>query len=187
MANLKVEEFNQIIHFLAEAHGLQAFRDKLVRLNALVTRRKAASAARLATQLYTLTGGLRREVPATIAVHSLWAEQINKNLGEDGEKRLGEIAEKINDCLDDDDRIIEERSVEISEHIRDYEKCLAIAAGAGPARVDMILKAVPDVAERLRTMPLVEITAKEKSPGDMPGPGVGADGENSSVPEDSES
>lgn len=161
MANLKVEEFNKIIECLSEDHGLQRFRDKLVRLNALVTRRKAASAARLASQLYTLTGGLRREVPATVAIHSLWAEQVNERLGEDGEKDLEKIAEEINECLGERDEIIEEKADEIAGHIRRYEERLAVAIGADRARIDMILKAVPDVAGRLREMPAVAVAAAE--------------------------
>ncbi len=159
MANLKVDEFNKIIEFLADDHGLQRFRDKLVRLNALVTRRKAPSASLLANQLYTLTGGLRREVPATIAIHSLWAEQVNERLGEEGGKELEEIAEQINDCLGDRDRIVPERSEEIVGHIRRYEDRLAAAIGADRARIDMILKAVPDVADKLREMPPAQPTA----------------------------
>lgn len=156
MANLKVEEFNKIIEFLAEDHGLQRLRDKLVRLNALVTRRKAASASSLAGQLYTLTGGLRREVPATVAIHSLWAEQVNQGLGEEGGKELEKIAEEINACLGERDRILDDKSEEIVGHIQRYEQRLAAAIGAERARIDMILKAVPDVAERLRAMPPAE-------------------------------
>ena len=159
MANLKVEEFNKIIEFLSEDHGLQRFRDKLVRLNALVTRRKAKSAASLASQLYTLTGGLRREVPATVAIHSLWAEQVNERLGEDGEKELEKIAEEINECLGERDQIIEEKSEEIGGHIRRYEERLATAIGSDRARLDMILKAVPDVAGKLREMPPAKAAA----------------------------
>lgn len=169
MANLKVEEFNQLIEFLADDHGLQRLRDKLVRLNALVTRRKASSPSRLASQLYTLTGGLRREVPATIAIHSLWAEQINQRLGEDGEKALEKIAEDINSCLGERDRIIEDKSDEIDGHIRRYERQLASLVGADRARIDMILKAVPDVADKLRTMPPADASgASEGEPVEAP-------------------
>jgi len=157
MANLKVEEFNKVIECLVADHGLQRLRDKLVRLNALVTRRRAGKASALASQLYTLTGGLRRDVPATVAIHTLWAEPIAERLDEDGEKALEEIAEKINSCLGDRDRIIEDKSAEIDGHLRDYEVRLAAAIGAERARIDMILKAVPDVASRLRDMPLVAL------------------------------
>lgn len=156
MANLKQEEFNKIIEFLADVHGLQGFRDKLVRLNGLVTRRRAGKLANLSSQLYTLTGGLRREVPATIAVHSMWAEQVNERLDEEREQELEGVAEKINACLGERDRIIEGKADEIDEFIKQYELLLTSAIGAEKARVDMVLKAVPDVAERLRGMPLAD-------------------------------
>jgi len=169
MAHLKVEEFNKIIECLAADHGLQRLRDKLVRLNALVTRRRAGKASALASQLYTLTGGLRRDVPATVAIHTLWAEQIGERLDEDGEKALEAIAEKINACLGEHDRIVEERSGEIAGHIRDYEARLAVAIGADRARIDMILKAVPDVASRLREMPLVAVEPDAVAVGEQEG------------------
>ncbi len=152
MANLKAEEFSKIIEFLAEDHGLQAFRDKLVRLNALVTRRRAGKVANLANQLYTLTGGLRRDVPATIAIHTLWGEKVNEGLDEKLEKGLEKTAEQINECLGDRDRIIEEKSEEIAGYIRQYELLLASGIGPDRARIDMVMKAVPDVADKLREM-----------------------------------
>ena len=88
MATLTADEFAQTVRCLADDIGLQRLRDKLVRLNALVARGRAASADALANQLYMLTGGLRRQVPATIAVQGLWSEQMSQRLGEDGEKAL---------------------------------------------------------------------------------------------------
>ncbi len=174
MANLKLEEFNKIIEFLAEDHGLQRFRDKLVRLNGLVTRRRAGKVSALASQLYTLTGGLRREVPATVAIHSLWAEQVGERLGEEGEEELEKLAEKINECLGDRDCIIEGKEEEIDGHLRAYEAHLAAALGAERARLDMILKAVPDVAEKLRAAPLAKAEAGAKAE-TAPQAGEGAD------------
>ena len=66
MATLNAAEFTQTVRCLADDIGLQRLRDKLVRLNALVARGRAPSADALADQLYMLTGGLRRQVPATI-------------------------------------------------------------------------------------------------------------------------
>lgn len=159
MSNPTAEEFNQMIAKLADDHGLQRLRDKLVRFNALVTRRRAASVKALADQLYMLTGGLRREVPATIALHSLWAEQVNEKLGEEGGKELEKMAEQVNSCLGERDRLIEGKEKEIDGYLRQYEERLARAIGPERARLDMILKAVPDVAARLRAMPLVELSA----------------------------
>jgi len=166
MSNPNAEEFQQIIDHLAEDHGLQRLRDKLVRFNALVTRRRATSTRALADQLYMLTGGLRREVPATVAIHSLWAEQVNEKLGEDGAKELEKVADQVNSCLGERDRLIAGKEDEIDGFLRAYEQRLARAIGAQRARIDMILKAVPDVAARLRAMPLVTVeeAAAETAP-----------------------
>jgi hypothetical protein len=151
MANLTPEEFARTVRCLADDLGLQRLRDKLVRLNALVTRRRIPSADALADQLYTLTGGLRRQVAATIALQSLWSEHLHDKLGEDGEKALEELAEKINACLGERDSINPEKEAELDELLQQYEQRLAEKVGAERARIDMLLKAVPAVAEKLRT------------------------------------
>ena len=125
MATLTAEEFAQTVRCLADDLGLQRLRDKLVRLNALVARGRAASADALANQLYMLTGGLRRQVPATIAVQGLWSEQMNQRLGEDGEKALETLAEKINACLGERD------SVDSGEGERARRAARRVRAAAG--------------------------------------------------------
>jgi len=153
MAHLTQDEFTRAITILAEDLGLQRLRDRLVRLNALVTRRRAVSAERLAEQLYQLTGGLRRQVPATVAIHSLWTEQLNTRIDEDSEKALEEVAKQINSCLGERDAIMAEKEAELDGYLQQYEQRLTALAGPERARLDMLLKAVPRVAERLRTMP----------------------------------
>lgn len=159
MAYLTADEFSQTIRFLADDLGLQRLRDRLVRLNALVTRRRAASADVLADQLYLLTGGLRRQVPATFGVQGLWSEMVNKRVGEDGEKDLEGIADKINGCLGAKDEVEEGKESELDELVKQYETQLARAVGAERARIDMLMKAVDAVASRLRASPLVEVEA----------------------------
>jgi len=154
MANLTPEEFARTVRCLADDLGLQRLRDRLVRLNALVTRRRVASADALADQLYMLTGGLRRQVAATIGLHSLWAEQMNQKLGEDGEKALEAVAEKINACLGERDQINPDKEGELDQLLSEYEQRLAEKVGAERARLDMLLKAVPAVAGKLRERPL---------------------------------
>ncbi len=166
MASLTPEEFGRAVHCLADDVGLQRLRDKLVRLNALVTRRRATSAEALADQLYMLTGGLRRQVPATIALQSLWAEQMNQKLGEDGEKALEEVAEKINACLGERERIEPEKEPELDELLAEYERRLAEKVGPERARIDMLLKAVASVATKLRAKPLA---VPEPAPADADG------------------
>jgi hypothetical protein len=153
MAHLTQEEFTQTIGILAADMGLQSLRDRLVRLNALVTRRRATSAEQLAGQLYQLTGALRRQVPATVALQSLWAERINTKIDEQAEKELEEIINAINSCLGDRDAIIEEKAAELDQHLQHYEQRLSAIVGAERARLDMLLKAVPQVADRLRALP----------------------------------
>ena len=159
MAILTQEEFAQAIGCLADDLGAQRLRDKLVRLNALVTRRRVGSVQALASQLYTLTGGLRRQVPASIALQSLWAEQTNQRLGEEGEKSLEELAEKINACLGERDSIDAEKEVELDDLLNQYESRLAEKIGPERARLDMLLKAVPAVAAKLRAKPLAAAAA----------------------------
>jgi hypothetical protein len=154
MATLNAAEFTQTVRCLADDIGLQRLRDKLVRLNALVARGRAPSAEALADQLYMLTGGLRRQVPATIAVQSLWSEQVTQRLGEEGEKALEEVAEKINACLGEGDSVNPEKEAELDTLLAEYQRQLAEKLGPERARIDMLLKAVPAVAAKLRAMPV---------------------------------
>ena len=161
MAHLTQEEFSKTIRCLADDLGLQRLRDRLVRLNALVTRRRAASADALAGQLYMLTGGLRRQVPATFGVQGLWSEMVSQRLGEEGDKELEEVAEKINGCLGTRDQIEPGKEAELDGFLRQYEGRLATTVGAERARLDMLLKAVDAVASRLRAMPLADVAVAE--------------------------
>jgi hypothetical protein len=154
MANLTQQEFVQAVDLLVEDLGLHRLRDRLVRLNALVTRRKLSSSQQLADQLYMLTGGLRRQIPATLAFQSIWTERVNEKLGEEGEKALEEDADKINACLGEKDKILPEKESELDTALRQYSHRLASSVGFERARIDMLLKAVPDVAIKLRELPV---------------------------------
>jgi len=150
MAMLTQAEFGDLVRCLADELGVQRLRDKLVAMRGLVTRRGAANAEALATQLWQLTGGLRRQVPASLALQGLWAEQVGSKLGEDGEKALEAIAEQINACLGERDSIVEGKEAELDTLLGQYQAKLAEVVGAERARIDMLLKAVPAVADRLR-------------------------------------
>jgi hypothetical protein len=97
---------------------------------------------------------LRRQVPATIAFHSVWGERLNEKLGEEGEKDLEPLADKINACLGERDRLVPEKESDLETALCAYESALSEKAGAETARLDMLLKSVPDVAKKLREMPL---------------------------------
>lgn len=159
MAVLTQKEFQRAIAMLAEEMGLQRLRDRFVRLNALVTRRKVASPESLADQLYMLSAGLRRQVPATYAFHAVWGESVNTKLGEDGEKDLEKMAETVNACLGDKDEILPDKAAELDAALAEYERALSTVIGAEKARMDMLLKAVPAIADKLRTAPMpAEVT-----------------------------
>lgn len=151
MAHLTQNEFQRAIQILAEEMGLQRLRDKFFRLNGLVTRRKVASADSLATQLYQLSSGLRRQVPAALAFQAIWAENIHDKVGEEGEENLEKLGDKVNECLGDNDEIKADKDADLATALKEYETALAASVGAEKARLDMLMKAVPAVAELLRS------------------------------------
>lgn len=153
MAQLTQKEFRNAIALLAKETGLQRLRDRFVKLNALVTRRKVASPDNLADQLYMLSSGLRRQVAATYAFHAVWGEHLQTKLGEDGEKNLEKLAEVVNACLGEDDQIQPDKAAELDAALAEYERALSAAVGGEVARMDMLMKAVPAIAEKLRAAP----------------------------------
>ncbi|MFI5396576.1 MAG: hypothetical protein ACHQ9S_13665 [Candidatus Binatia bacterium] len=161
MAQLTQVEFQQAIAMLANEMGLQRLRDRFVRLNALVTRRKVASPQALADQLFLLSAGLRRQVPATYAFHVVWSEQLNTKVGEEGEKNLEKIAEGVNACLGKDEEILPEKATDLDAALAEYERALSTAVGQEMARMEMLLKAVPAVAAKLRAAPSPKPTLED--------------------------
>jgi len=153
MAQVTQAEFQHAIALLANEMGLQRLRDRLVRLNAFVTRRRVASPQALADQLYLLSAGLRRQVPATYAFHAVWSESLNAKLGEEGEKNLEKLAQAVNACLGSDDEILPDKAAELDTALAEYQRALSDAVGHEMARMDMLLKAVPVIADKLRAAP----------------------------------
>jgi hypothetical protein len=150
MAQITQAEFNQAIAALAEHHGVERLRDHLARMNAFTSRRGLNSAPAIAERLYLLTGGLRRQVPGTYAFSSLWADMVAKRIGEDGEKKLGGIADEVNACLAPDDSIVDGKEEALDQAVARYRQVLEELTGPAVAYVDMLLKAVPAVADRMR-------------------------------------
>lgn len=161
MAQLTQKEFRNAIALLANEMGLQRLRDRFVKLNALVTRRKVASPENLADQLYMLSSGLRRQVAATYAFHAVWGEHLQAKLGEDGEKHLEKLAEAVNACLGEDEQIVADKAAELDAALADYERALSAAVGVDLARMDMLMKAVPAIAEKLRAAPTLPAAATD--------------------------
>jgi hypothetical protein len=150
MAVLSPAEFTEAVTLLAEHLGVERLRERLARMNAFTSRRGLGTAAAIADRLQLLTGGLRRTVPATYAFSMLWNQMVQERVGSDGEKELEALAERVNACLGEAERIVPGREGELDEALAAYRARLAAAAGERVALVDMLLKAVPDVAERLR-------------------------------------
>lgn len=150
MAHLTQNEFQRAIEILADEMGLQRLRDKFLRLNGLVTRRKVASPESLATQLYMLSSGLRRQVPSALAFQAIWAESVHDKVGEEGEENFEKLGEKVNECLDEKEELKADKDKDLDAALKEYSDALAAVIGAEKARIDMLMKAVPVVAERLR-------------------------------------
>lgn len=167
MAQLTASEFREAVCLLARELGVQRFRDKLVRVGALVTRRGHPHAEQLAEQLYLLSGGLRRQSAATFGFFAVWNETLHGKLGEEGEERLEKLAEQVNACLDENDAIIADKEEELESALTAYAAELETAVGRDLAYFDMLLKAVPPVAERLRSRRAAALGgqgASEKAP-----------------------
>jgi hypothetical protein len=119
-------------------------------LNGFVTRRSVTSPATLADQLYLLSSGLRKQSPATFAFHGVWSEVLTDKVGKEGEEKLEELAKAVNECLSDKDEIIDEKRADLQKALGIYAAALQEKVGEGFAYLDMVLKAVPDVARILR-------------------------------------
>lgn len=150
MAQLTADEFTDAVTALAAHVGLERLRDRLARMNALTSRRGLNTPAALAGRLHLLTGGLRRQVPATYVFSSLWNEMVEERLGEEGAKKLEACAEQVNACLGEGDAVVAGKEGELDRALAAYRDTVAAVVGEQVARLDMLLKAVPAVAERLR-------------------------------------
>ena len=150
MAQLTSEEFTQAVTALAEHRGVEQLREQLARMNAFTSRRGLTTAGAIADRLHNLTGGLRRPVAATYAFSSLWNEMVHGRLGDDGEKRLEALAAEVNACLAENDDVAPGKEEALDRALAAYREALEAATGPAVARIDMLLKAVPAVAERVR-------------------------------------
>ena len=155
MANPTGQELREAIALITGRMGYGKLYERLVRLNAFVSRRKPSAPEVLADRIYSLTGGLRRQVPATLAFHTVWSETFSREIGEENDKKLEALADRINTAITDDERAVREgQAAELEAAIAEYEQILAGTIGPAAARIDMLLKAVHPVAELLRRRPL---------------------------------
>jgi hypothetical protein len=150
MAQLTVAEFTAAVAALAEHHGVERLRERLARMNAFTSRRGLNTATAIADRLQLLTGNLRRQVPATYAFSALWNEMVEGKVGEEGAQKLEKLADEVNACLDEHEALVAGKEEAIDAALAAYRTALAEAVGDAVARLDMLLKAVQAVAERLR-------------------------------------
>ena len=168
MAHLNLEEFEDCITVLVDGGAPEKLRDRLCQLNAFHSRRGLSTAKAISARLYQLSSGLRREVPSTQAFQALWADFIGTRLTEAAGEKLDELADKINENLEESGEIKEGCREQLEKALVAYEDVLARKVGGLPARLDTLQKAYPDVAAILRAsaVPDVPIDAPEEGEDD---------------------
>jgi hypothetical protein len=157
MASLTMDEFEQCLILLGDGGSAGRLRDRLAKLGAFHSRRGLNSFRAVSDRIYTLSGGLRRDVPAGRAFQALWAEHIGKRLTETSGRRLDELADGINQLLDASGSPKEGQREALEAKITEYEDVLARKVGGPAARLDTLQKAVPVVAEILRSRPILDV------------------------------
>jgi hypothetical protein len=153
MAHLSVAEFTEAVTVLADRIGVARLRDRLAQHGAFKSRQGLNSAAAIAERLYRLTGGLRLQVAATYVFSSLWSEMVNEKLGEEGTTQLDTPAGPGTAGLGAHDTVAPGKEEDLDRALVAYRDAVAAATGPEVARLDMLMKAVPAVAERLRAAP----------------------------------
>lgn len=150
MARLSASEFQELIVELVQVEGLGKLQEKLLRSQALVSRRRLGTVDSLARQLYQLTLGLDREGLATQVVIALWEDLLRRKLTEDAVKQLEDLAERINGCLVDGSDIDPSKEGELRAGLSEYRAALAEHVGETAARLTMLTRAFPAVARIVR-------------------------------------
>ncbi len=165
MAQLTVNEFNETVLKLVDYLGLNQFYDKLIKANAVVSRKRPANAQVLATQLYQLSAGLRREHPARYAIEVLWQDMLSKSISDEQNKTIEGLIEKVNTCLTERFEIIPEKTSDLVAALGDYHRSLATLTSDDVAYVELLLRATGDVARflRERRVEVIEIGVKRAS------------------------
>jgi hypothetical protein len=151
MARLTTTEFNDAVAALAEHYGVERLRDKLATIGAFQSRKGLTTAAAIADRLHRLSGGLRLPVAATYAFSHVWGQMLSDKLGgEENEKAIEGLAEKVNACLDEKERVVPGKESDLDAALTTYREAVAKSLGPRVAHCDMLLKSVPAVADRVR-------------------------------------
>ncbi|MBM4255736.1 MAG: hypothetical protein FJ147_07545 [Deltaproteobacteria bacterium] len=165
MAQLTVKECDDIVQKLVDYLGFNQFYEKLIKANAVVSRKRPSNVQALATQLYQLSAGLRREHPARYAVEVLWQDMLSKSVNEEQTKAIEALIEKVNTCLTPKFEIIPEKTQDLVTALGDYHRGLATLTNDEVAYMEMLLRATGDVARflRERRTEVIEVGAKRAS------------------------
>jgi hypothetical protein len=150
MAQLTTQEFDSMIETLVERVGFNRFYENLLKANALVSRKRPPSAKALATQLYQLSAGLRREHPARYAVEVLWQDMLSKSVNEEQTKTIEQLIEQVNACLSERLEVLPEKTSDLVSALGTYHRGLATLTTDEIAYLEMLLRATTDVARFLR-------------------------------------
>ena len=126
MAQLTAKEFDDLIATLVDHLGFNRFHERLLKANAVVSRKRPPSVQALAGQLYQLSAGLRREHPARYAVEVLWQDMLSKSINEDQSKTIENMIEQVNACLSERFEVIPEKSTELLAALGAYHHALAV-------------------------------------------------------------
>jgi hypothetical protein len=151
MASLTTAEFTDAVGALAEHFGVERLRDKLASVGAFKSRKGLTSAGAIADRLHQLSGGLRLPVIATYAFSHVWGQMLSEKLGgEENEKAIEGLADKVNACLDEKEHVVAGKESDLDAALSAYRETVAKALGNKVAHYDMLLKSVPAVADRVR-------------------------------------
>ncbi|MCS6926667.1 MAG: hypothetical protein NZ578_12275 [Candidatus Binatia bacterium] len=150
MAQLTAQEFADLVTILANHFRLERLHERLLKANAIVSRKRPPTSQALASQLYQLSLGLRRAHPARYAIETLWQEMLSQRIGEERNQTLETLADRVNGCLTNRMEVIPEKCQELLAALGAYYQAIAAYTGDDIAYLEMLLRASTDVARFLR-------------------------------------
>lgn len=150
MAQLTAREFTDLITTLVEHMGMGQFHTKLLRANALVSRKRPANVQALAHQLYQLSAGLRRDHAARYVVEVLWQEMVSSKIEEESAKTVETLAEQVNACLSERLEVVPEKETQLLSALGAYHQAIAGLTTQETAHLEMLLRATTSVSAFLR-------------------------------------
>jgi len=150
MAQLTVQEFEDVVVILANHLRLDRLHEKLLKANALVSRKRPPSTQALAGQLYQLSAGLRRNHPARYAIELLWQEMLTEQVKEEHGKTLETLTDRINACLTNKLEVVPEKHLELTAALGAYHQAVAALTTDEVAYLEVLMRASNDVARFLR-------------------------------------